>query len=140
MSSIMDLCANLNCFLSVDSPDAGGGTRFTEQSSVYSAPAIFVLTFANASLIDRRHLSCYLRICFVGNWQGTRCRGLAEQLLACVSERSAVHACVHVAVECQVPGLAFLAFPALFLALKSVENELVKKSALHVSSDIRVKC
>jgi hypothetical protein len=31
MSSIIELCANSNCFLSVDSPDAGGGTRFTEQ-------------------------------------------------------------------------------------------------------------
>jgi hypothetical protein len=39
-----------------------------------------------------------------------------------------------------IAGLAFLAFPALFLALKSVETELVKKSAPHVSSDIRVKC
>ena len=37
-------------------------------------------------------------------------------------------------------GLAFLAFPALFLALKSVETELVKKSALHACSDIRVRC
>ena len=34
---------------------------------------------------------------------------------------------------------SFLAFPALFLALKSVETEIVKKSALCFCGDIRAK-
>jgi hypothetical protein len=37
-------------------------------------------------------------------------------------------------------GLRFQAFPALFQALKSVENELAKMSALLFCSNIRVKC
>ena len=69
--------------------------------------------------------------CLVGS-------GITPNVLR-VSGRIGNHIC-GVDVPREVVGLILPAFPALFLALKSVETELLKKSALHVCSYIRVKC